>query len=328
MTPDWDLKLILPRGERSLRKQIGKQLLSIELTDQRGLDNDTVTIEINDDEKNISIPPAGAQIDVYLGWQGKTLVNKGTFTIEEPEYSCPPRRLTLRGNATHVAGKLGEKNEKSWHDVSLADIASTLAKRHNLILRLNSTLGSIHYAHVDQTSESDVSFLSRLCTNLDAICTVKANNLLIHPRALAQTVSGKSLPVFPLKESQCTDWRWAQPKREQKTAVKAYWQDVNAAQRKSITVGDASGTTETLRITYANETEAKQAATAELKRQKRCGEFSVTLQHGQPELIPETPVKASDFKQQIDEADWIVTQVVHTLGTGGYVNSVDMELRE
>jgi hypothetical protein len=82
-----------------------------------------------------------------------------------------------------------------------------------------------------------------------------------------------------------------------------------------------------LRQSYPNADQAQAAATAEWQRIQRQGsKFSVTLAIGDPSVYPETPVKASGWKPQIDDTDWVVEKVVHRLNEDGLTSRLEMEV--
>lgn len=84
----------------------------------------------------------------------------------------------------------------------------------------------------------------------------------------------------------------------------------------------------TLRHVYSSQENAKRAARAEWRRlQRGMAAFSITLAHGRPELIPETPATVRGFKPQIDSTDWIITRVTHSLSEAGYTTAVDLEIK-
>ena len=92
-------------------------------------------------------------------------------------------------------------------------------------------------------------------------------------------------------------------------------------------VGDSENVKE-LRDVYASQSNAMRAARAEWEKlQRGVAEFQITLAKGRPELYPEQPTTVSGFKPQIDEADWLLTQVVHDLTAQGYTNRLQLEVK-
>ena len=329
LRPAWRLLLSTDNGERDITSDISGRLNRLSIRDARGIESDELQLELDDADNQLDIPPPGARLSVAIGWHGQALIGKGIYTVDEPEYSNPPRQLRVTARAADVSGPLGEKRDRSWHDVTLRSVAASIAEQHGLTLRINTALADTKLAHIDQTTESDIAFLSRVAADYyDAICTVKSGHLLLTPAATCEAVSGQALTPFLLRESDCSNWRWSNPDRDRKTAVRAFWHDVDSGQRRSVQVGTLAGGRQILRTTYPSEEAARQAAQAELRRLARGGELQVDLPQGAPELIPETPVTVSGFKPLIDDTAWVVKQVTHTISGGGMTCSVEMEARD
>lgn len=84
----------------------------------------------------------------------------------------------------------------------------------------------------------------------------------------------------------------------------------------------------TLRHVYANKTNAARAARAEWRRlQRGMATFSITLARGRPELFPEIPCAVSGWKPAIDNTDWLITRVTHSLSDSGYTMTLELEIR-
>ena len=48
---------------------------------------------------------------------------------------------------------------------------------------------------------------------------------------------------------------------------------------------------------------------------------------GRPELFTELPAKVVGFKPVIDDQAWIINKLTHTLGDGGLVTDIELEMR-
>ena len=83
-----------------------------------------------------------------------------------------------------------------------------------------------------------------------------------------------------------------------------------------------------LRHTYASEKTAITSAKSAFDKLKRgVATFSLNLAFGEPDLIPETPIELSGFKAEIDNTNWLITQVTHSITDNGYTCGVEMELK-
>ncbi|WP_276509959.1 contractile injection system protein, VgrG/Pvc8 family, partial [Enterobacter hormaechei] len=110
----------------------------------------------------VELPPRGAKLTLWLGWQGSALLNKGSFTVDEIEHRGAPDTLTIRGRSADFRGTLNSRREQSWHDTTLGVIVETIAARNKLTASVADTLIAIPVPHIDQAQESDAVFLSRL----------------------------------------------------------------------------------------------------------------------------------------------------------------------
>ena len=88
------------------------------------------------------------------------------------------------------------------------------------------------------------------------------------------------------------------------------------------------GNSKRLRTTFASEADARTAAAAEWQRiQRGICTFEMTLALGNPALIPQSPVKVSGFKPQIDDTDWLTVKVTHTISDGGFATRIEAETK-
>jgi len=80
--------------------------------------------------------------------------------------------------------------------------------------------------------------------------------------------------------------------------------------------------------TYASRDNAARAAKAQWEKlQRGVATFSLQLDEGRADLYTEMPVKVTEFKQQIDEAEWVITTLTHTVSSdGGFMTSIEMEV--
>lgn len=56
--------------------------------------------------------------------------------------------------------------------------------------------------------------------------------------------------------------------------------------------------------------------------------FSLQLAEGRADLYTEMPVKVSGFKQPIEDAEWTITTLTHTVSPdNGFTTSLDLEVK-
>lgn len=195
------------------------RLVSIELTDNRGLEADQLDITLSDHDGLLAIPPRGATVRLWLGWDDTGLVDKGSFTVDETEHSGAPDTLSIRARSADLRGGLKTKKERSFDATTLGTVIGAIATAQGLTPVVSAVLAGIELLHLDQANESDANLLSRLGREHDAIATVKADRLLFLPTGKATTASGLSLPHVTLTRADGDQHRFLQADRDSYTGV-------------------------------------------------------------------------------------------------------------
>ncbi|MGM7746118.1 phage late control D family protein [Yersinia enterocolitica] len=346
--PAFDIKI----GGKT-QTTVNDRLISLTLTDNRGFEADMLELVIDDADQKVALPARGAQIDIALGWKGEPLVNKGRFTVDEISHSGPPDQLIVTARSADFRDTFNVKREYSWHDITVGKVVASIASRYDLKAGVSEDLGKIEIDHADQTSESDISFLTRMAEKLGAITTIKNGMLLfMHPgRAISQ--SGKLLPAITITRASGDKHSFRVADRDAYTGVTAYWLDLNYGKpqktsvrrkRKSKTppkiktpastskegnyLEGVEGNVFVMRETFKTERAARRAAAARWsKLQRGAAEFTMTLARGRADLFPELPAVMQGFKPEIDQAAWIITQVTHTIGDNGFTTALNFEVK-
>lgn len=282
---------------------------------------------------------------------GKPLFPKGAFTVDEIEHTGAPDRLTIRARSADFRETMNTRREKSWHRTTIGEVVKEIAARHKLKMALGNDLSDKPVDHMDQTNESDASFLMRLARQYGAIASVKNGNLLFIRQGQGKSASGKPLPVITITRKDGDSHRFTLADRGAYTGVIASWLHTREpAKKESTTVkrkrkskkqekepeanqGDyLVGTDENVLVlnrTYANRGNAERAAKMQWERlQRGVASFSLQLAEGRADLYTEMPVKVSGFKQPIDGAEWTITTLTHTVSPdNGFTTSLELEVK-
>lgn len=116
--------------------------------------------------------------------------------------------------------------------------------------------------------------------------------------------------------------------RARQNAAKLAEKDAAKLNAPVVAVDHSADNIKTLRHTYESHETAKRAARTEWRRlQRGMAEFSITLAHGQPDLIPEMPATVKGWKPSIDSTDWLIAKVTHNLGDSGYTTQLALEIK-
>lgn len=310
---------------RDITADITARLISIELTDNRGMEADQLDIALSDHDGLLAIPPREASIDLWLGWDDTGLVYKGTYKVDETEHSGAPDTLNIRARSADLSGGLKMKRERSWDATPLATIIGAIAMAHGLTPLIGAGLAAINIAHLDQANESDANMLTRLGQEHDAIAAIKAGRLLFMPTGKAVTASGLSLPHVTLTREDGDQHRFLQANRDSYTGVKAYYYEVNSAEKKEAIAGGGENLKE-LRHSYTDQASALNAARAEWQRlQRGTATLSYTLAKGRPELVPDQTYSLFGIKAEIAAIIWLGGNIRHSFTPDSYTTSLELE---
>ncbi len=309
-----------------IAQKISPRLMSLELTDNRGVEADQLTITLSDHDGMLTIPPKGAVLRLWLGWSDTGLVDKGTYTVDETEHSGAPDVLSIRARSADLRKGLKTKRERSWSNTTLGEVLGDIAIGNNLTATIAGALDSLPILQLDQANESDANLISRLGEEFDAVASVKAGCLLCLPAGGGKTASGLDLPHITLTRIDGDQHRYLQADRDSYDGVRAYYYDVNSAKKQEAIAGGGDNLKD-LRHTYSDQQSALRAARSEFRRlQRGSATLSYTLAMGRPDLIPELTYTLQGVKAEIDEIIWYGGNVQHSLtADGGYTVSLELE---
>lgn len=306
---------------------VQQRLVSIELTDNRGMEADQLTITLSDHDGLLAIPPRGAVVRLWLGWSDTGLVDKGSYTVDETEHSGAPDVLSIRARSADLREGLKSKRERSWHGQTLGAVIQAIAAAYGLAPVVNAALSAIELLHLDQANESDANLLTRLGQEHDAIASIKAGRLLFMPAGKSLTASGLPLPHITLTRADGDQHRYLEADRDSYSGVRAYYYEVNSAEKKQAIAGGGDNLKD-LRHTYTDQASALRAARAEWSRlQRGTATLSYTLARGRPDLIPELTYSLVGVKPQIDAIVWLGANVRHSFTDAGLTTSLELEAK-
>lgn len=360
IAPDFMLKL----DDRDITQNFSHRLISLTMTDKRGLEADQLDIQLDDSDGLLDLPARGATLSLWLGWEGTPLKQKGNFTIDTIEFRGAPDTLTIRGCSADFRGKLNVRREQSWHDTTIGAIVNTIAQRNQLTASVAADLSSNAISHIDQSQETDAAFLTRLAERNGAFVSIKAGKVIFMKAGQAVTASGTSIPLMMIERGDGDKHLFSVADRENYSGVTAKWLQTRDPKKQNtqlsisrlpegqatqelphpdaaaplagaggkeqkpqeMLVGSAENVFE-LTTVYASEEQALRAAESKWRAlQRGTVNFSIQLALGRADLFPETPVLVNGFKRVIDEQAWIISEVVHTLSGSGYTTKLNLEL--
>lgn len=330
MTPAWSMTA----DGTDVTERLARYLVALTLTDQAGLEPDELTLEIADPEARIALPKLGATLAVALGYQHTGTTAMGEFTVDTVELSAPPRQLAIRARSAELAGTLKDRKSRGWEDTTLGAVVEEIAGDHGLTPAVGWELQSYTCRRIDQTTESDISLLTRLGQMYDALVTVKLGRLVMTSRGAGTAVSGAAIAAQSLRPADVSAWHLTLSQADQAKTVQAQWQDRDGARLHWVDAEapaasgygaeEEKGSVYRLRPTFPDEASAQKAADAKARALAR-GKSALNLTlPGSPRYGAETPLTLLGFCEELD-GRWIVSRVEHRLDSGGYVCEIEGE---
>jgi phage protein D len=201
----------------AITDSIADRLVELTLTDEAGIESDRLSMTLDDrqrrDGAHAEMPMPGTKLEVHLTYKGKDWIPMGLYIVDEITLSSPPATLALTAKAADMTGPFRSPKTRSWHETTLGNIITTIAGEHGYNPRIDPTIAAIQIPHLDQTEESDMSFLTRLSVHYDAVAKPMAGALVFARRGAAKSVSGQDLPLLALDQQRFTSWRFTQNAR-------------------------------------------------------------------------------------------------------------------
>jgi len=313
--------------KKDLTAKLENNLISLEVIDNLAFEADTLSLKLHDD--GIKLPKKGVTLNVTLGFKNDNTYFNGAFIVDELSLSGAPDVLEIKASSANLRTSMNIRRNCSFDNITLEQLVAQICMRHNLQYNINSALALEHIAHIDQTEESDVSFLIRLLEDFGACLALKDNKLLIFNQGAPLTINGKIIPPSIIKREDGLNFSFNVFDRGNYTGCKAFFLDYD----KKINDGKnyiIVGTTEnikTLNHTYKNINNARRAATAKLIALQRAAcSFSITLACARPDLIPGTTCRVNGFKRDIDFDNWQIVRVAHSVSKqNGFITTVELE---
>ncbi|MDX8000771.1 phage late control D family protein [Xenorhabdus sp. Reich] len=223
----------LETNNKDITGKIQSRLMSLTLTDNRGFEADQLDLELDDSDGKLDLPSRGDILTLELGWYGQALTPKGKFVVDEIEHSGAPDRLTVRARSADLRGELNAKHDKSYHKQTIESVVSTIAVKNKLKFLVGKELKDI-IVHIDQTNESDLSFLTRLAQQEGAIASIKNGVLLFILQGQNKSSSGEELPVVEITRQAGDSHRFSLSDRDAYTGVVAKWWNIRTASEQTI----------------------------------------------------------------------------------------------
>lgn len=307
-----------------------KRLKSLTVTHKEGIGADTFSIELDDSNPFLQIPPKGAFVTINIGYGSSNSL--GVFVVDKVNIKCLPYALVISGKSADLrSGKLKERQERYWDEKTLKDIINDIAKDAGKTAVIDDELGSFKYDWLGQNDESNVNFLRRLEKRHNGLFHVRDDYLVFAERGSGNSATGSFLGSVVADPSKIipSTCNFESNDRPRHGSVVAYVQDKNKAIREEHVERGDNGIDSVLRLPepFASLDEAKAAAKSKAKEIKRDSGGGTVELVGNAAINAGLPFLFSDVRPGLDGVPYIIEIATHTYSkTAGYKTKITAKM--
>lgn len=239
----------------------------------------------------------------------------GVYTVNEVTVQSPPKTLVIKAHATNLKLSLKEKVSRTWDQITLGNLVKEIAEKHGYGYKVAEELENVLISHINQIEESDISLLTKIAIEREAIAKLAGGYIAFIPKGKAKLATGKVLGTTTITPQDVINWK-VHFTVSRYNSVIAKWHSYEKAETISETAGSGSPSY-TIQTPYSTAESALSAATAKLKQLKRNNATLEITMPGNPELLAEAKLSLLEFHQDID-GEWVIDRAEHVLDGSGY----------
>ncbi len=298
---------------------LNQRLISWEHIDAAGIESDQLTLII-DLQGLEGLPKLGGKIGLLVGYlEMEEMVDKGQFKVTRLTPTLFPFRLTLVATAAPFTkdDETGFKQRRtaSHGPTTLGQLFSKLVTQHGFSSRVAADVAMIKIAHVDQSNETDMGFLTRLAKKYNLVAKPYGDAYVLARPGQIKSISGQTLQDVTLSvthDNRPGDQAFIsatleEAAREQTQGCKTCFWDAAAAVVRWIETGVAPH--KVIRQQQPNEADAIAVGEGEVRKMLR-KKFKVKITcPGDPRLTAEGLLLLDDTWPDFLRGRWSIEKV-------------------
>ena len=295
--------------------------ISLEIEDEAGLSSDSLTVTLADDGR-IAWPKKESEIQVWTGWQKPNeppaLEYRGLYVTSDVSLGFPGNTLTITADGARIRSGFTAPTDRTWENITLGDIASTLAKKHGFTLAITPRLAGIALDYIDQKGQSDADLLTRLAEQHGGTLKPVGDKLVLFDKGDGRNVSGQDTDPEPLPMTALVRGTVTLSGRTYYQSVAAHYRIDGNAGSGTLATGDEQPQ-KVMSYTYADRDTAAAAVKAEQLRLQR-GNYvlTITSMPGNPRLRAEGLIEISGALRPEVNGLWVIKTLTEIQDTDTY----------
>lgn len=328
-------------------------LLSFTYDDKEKDEADEISITLKDEKGKWASrwkPDGGETIRANIISGTTTLQYRqlrcGKFYVDSLRESGAPRVFELRAVSIPLNKPIRRKiKSRAWEKTTLKSIVQKIAAEAGLKYMFDS-LENPTYDRQEQSRESDLKFLSRLCEEIGLSIKITDDKLVVFDQSYYESKAAKK--TFTLGRSNILSWdfessqsetyksvtvTYRDPKKKSKTAAGGYNMDLQKEKKEKVNAAvmtytytdpkaDENGQEYAIKKRAKSIDEAKRLAKAKLRSlNARSVTGSLTI-IGDVSMVAGIVVKCKGFGSF--DGNFIVEQASHAVDSGGYKTTLTL----
>lgn len=291
-------------GGKDITDQLQSSIVSIEITDEAGSENDRARIVFTGED--VSIPERGNNMRITIAG-----VAMGDYVVRRIELSGPPDSIIVIAHAVDHSGSMKAVRNQCFAGGLLGDFLASMAVSNGYVAAIDSGLAKIQVTSIQQTNESDLQCLKRLGKEHDAFAAVKQGHLIFKPLGTVHSVTGQPLSTHSIAKTAVSRYSASEDNKAKYKSTTVRYRNIEAAITESVTLGEGQPVYVHSEI-MPDKTTAEQRVKALHAQQSRAQMKLEIDVPAMPHIQTEHQLTLQGFHQRIP-ADWVVSKVVHNL---------------
>lgn len=319
-------------NKKDISADLNQYLKSISYTDNMTGQADDLQIALADIEHlwaGAWQPELGAKLTVSWQLENRGIADipvsfkAGVFEIDEISCTFGPSQADIKAVSVPDNNTLrGVEHTKSWEKATLKKVAKDIADGAKLELTYEPNY-EINYDRVEQSDESDLAFLDKLCRDAGLALKICNEKLVIFDEAVYEQAD----PVLTISRtiSELSDVRFTHKLRDTYKACHVKYQKSKTKELIEFTFkapDKTEGKTLKVKEEVSSVAEAERLAKKRL-REKNCDEVTASFScAGNTKLVASATVNVTGFGGF--DGKYIIVRAQHDISSSGYRCSVDM----
>lgn len=323
------LKLLMQGVDISI--DIAPFLSSFTFEDNGNGKADNISLTLSDREgkwRGPWFPERGNRIDASIivqNWHSEGdeyTLPCGTFDIDAISNSGPPDTVQIQAISLPGSSPLKNENKtKSWENVTLSQIATSISSSASMKLMFQTE--DINFDRIDQTEETDLSFLARVCTSEGVMLKVTNDTIVIYDEKQLENMNVVTKLTRGSSEIEGYSFNVSSVGVTYATCEITYTDSSSGRIiRGSFTAPGVTGSTLRINERVTSEAEAIRKARNALRNKNKNAQTASFTLVGNPNLAQGVTVEVSGFGRFDDK--YFVDVCRHEISGEGYRTSLEM----